>query len=226
MLEIADSFATGWHSDHGQLVAVGTVANGRPWHPVWRRSSLSCHPERDTRLISGADRCSRFGKWCANLWMLDRRVRAIDAGRDRGGHRAGGGTVAVPALRTGRRCWGRRRRHRGPGGRVRWPVHLAAGIPQRNSVLYRLYLAPDLDLLMVAPIARRLRRQGAAVQPWRRAARDPHRIVLAWFGLARDAGWAITSCSRCCCWRWSCSSYRDEVVLLTTRAIPAARIRT
>lgn len=167
-------------------------------------------------------------------WMLDRRVRAIDrrivigavivlalagqwlyrALQDRatllGGDR--GDAIAALAVMFG------------------GLLTLLLAFLNVNSVLYRLYLAPDLDLLMVAPIPRPvvfavkvLQCSPGAVLPAILIG-----IVLAWFGLARDAGWAYYALLALLLIAMVVfvTCIVIGVVLLTTRAIPAARIRT
>ena len=129
-------------------------------------------------------------------WMLDRRVRAID-------RRIVIGAVIVLALAGQwlyRALQDRATLLGGDRGDAIAALAVVFGglltlllaFLNVNSVLYRLYLAPDLDLLMVAPIPRPvvfaikvLQCSPGAVLPAILIG-----IVLAWFGLARDAGWA------------------------------------
>jgi hypothetical protein len=99
-----------------------------------------------------------------------------------------------------------------------------------NTVLYQLYLAPDLDLLMVAPIPRPvvfgvklLQCSPGAVLPAILIG-----IVLAWFGMARDVGAAYYALLALLLLAMVVlvTSMVMGVVLLFTRAIPAARLRT
>jgi len=167
-------------------------------------------------------------------WMLDRRVRAID-------RRIVIGVVIVLGL-GGQWLYGALRGREsllaGDRGDAIAALTVVFGglfilllaFVNVSSVLYRLYLAPDLDLLMVAPIPRCVVFAVKLVQcsPGAVLPAIPIGIALAWFGLARDAGWAyyVLLALLLLAMVVFVTSTVMGAILLITRTIPAARIRT
>jgi hypothetical protein len=99
-----------------------------------------------------------------------------------------------------------------------------------NNILYQLYLAPDLDLLMVSPVPRPIVFAVKLLQcsPSALLPVVPIGIVLTWFGIDQGVRWLyyILIAMLLASVVIFVTSTVMGLVILTTRLIPTTRIRT